>query len=160
MVFAAPSGCRRWTKTMTRQEFMALHRHYIWGLVIRKNFEVAIKAANGTGQKAEDLFVKPFGAYMFVWYGMLYGILEVLKKKRVSIPAIQTDIDGVYDSLRLCRNAVFHPQPEYFSPKLFKIMEDQDAVNKIWRISKGLGKFFLDEIHLLNAGKHGVHVED
>ena len=97
---------------------------------------------------------------MSIWYGMLYGTLEILKEKKIVVPDIQEDIDSIFDSLRLYRNAIFHPQPEYFSPKLVKIMEDQESVVKLWKISRGLGKFFLEELNRLNNNQPGIYVVD
>lgn len=144
---------------LTREEFMALHRHYIWGRVIKTDLENSMTAQKGN-LSPENLYVLPVGAYWCIWYGMLYGVLEVLKEKRIRIPSIQTDIDSICDRLRLFRNAVFHPQPEYISPKLFNLMQDPESVNTIWRISAGLSDFFIEELDRLNAGQPGVFVKD
>jgi hypothetical protein len=140
---------------------MALHRHWMWGNVIKKHFasEVADTTTRGISNNEQLLFDK-YGAYMSIWYGMLYGTLEGLKKNGVLIPEIQSEIDSIYESLRLYRNAVFHPQAKYFSHKLFKIMEDSESPKKIWKVHAGLGKFFLEEFERLNSGKPGKYVHE
>lgn len=145
---------------LTEAEFMALHRHYMWALVIKKDFEAVIAdVAKKNLPKDKTLFPQSYGAYMSIWYGLLYGILEVLREKKVVIPEIQNDIDSIYESLRRYRNAVFHPQSKYYSDKFFEIMKDPDSPTKIWNVSAGLGGFFLDEFARLNAKQPGRYVQ-
>ena len=129
------------------QEFMALHRHWMWANIIKKHFEGVAAEVGKVGDKPDGplLLAGHYGAYMSIWYGMLFGTLEVLKKRDVVIPEIQADIDGIFEGLRKYRNAVFHPQEEYLSPKLFEIMKDPDSVRKIWSVHAGLGGYFLAE---------------
>jgi len=144
---------------LNREEFAALHRHWMWANIIKKHFESAIADAKQKGAiSPEELFPEPYGAYMSIWYGMLYGVLEVLKEKSIAVPKIQGDIDSVFDSLRLYRNAVFHPQPKYWSPKLLEIMKDPESAKRIWSVHAGLGEFFLEELGRLNAGQPGLYV--
>ncbi len=145
---------------LSREEFAALHRHWMWANVIKSHFDNAIADAKrrGVSSSPEQLFPEPFGAYMSIYYGMLYGLLEVLKENGVSIPKIQGDIDSIFDNLRLYRNAVFHPQPKYWSPKFFEIMKDRDSAIKIGNVHAGVGEFFLDELGRLNSGQPGLYV--
>lgn len=143
---------------LTTEEFMALHRHWIWAGLIKKQFEPLAAEGNKKNCDAGSLFLGPYGAYMSIWYGMLFGVLDVLKKRDISIPAIQADIDGIFSSLHMYRNAVFHPQPEYFSHKLLEVMKDKDSVRKIWNVHAGLGSFFLSEVKKLNAGIKSEYV--
>ncbi len=140
---------------LNKEELMTLHRHYMWTLVIKKHFETEVKkvSPNKSEISPENLFIRPYGAYMSIWYGMLFAILEVLRKNNVSIPKIQSDIDSVYGSLKMYRNAVFHPQKKYWSPKLIEIMKDKDSVRKIWNINSGLGEYFLNELDKLKNQK-------
>lgn len=133
---------------MDRDQLWALHRHWMWCNVIKKNFEIEVKKMMD-GKLSKDsakLIPDRYGAYMSIWYGMLFGVLEALKEEGITIPSIENDINSIYDSLRLYRNAVFHPQKQYWSNKLIKIMEDKDSVNKIWKIHDELGGYFLREI--------------
>ena len=95
---------------LSSEEFMALHRHWIWADIIKKHFEAAAK--NSTTANPDELFLEPYGAYMSIWYG-LYGVIEVLSERGICIPKIQSDIDNIRENLRRYRNAVFHPQPKY-----------------------------------------------
>lgn len=132
---------------LNQVELMSLHRHWIWASIIKKRFEQTGAELKSPGPVDPTRFlVGPFGAYMSIWYGMLFGVLEVLKKRGIAIPEIQADMESIFDGLRLYRNAVFHPQEEYFSPKLVAIMKDKDAVKKIYRVHSGIGDWFLAEL--------------
>lgn len=144
---------------LTSEEFMALHRHWMWANIIKKHFEGAIADASKSGKaNPEDLFPEAYGAYMSIWYGMLYGVLVVPSEKNICLPNIQADIDSIRDSLRLYRNAVFHPQPQYWSAKLIEVMKDPESTRRIWAVHTGLGGFFLEELGRLNSGHPGVYV--
>ncbi len=132
----------------------------MWGNVIKKHFETAITDVRARGEaNALLLLAGPYGAYMSIWYGMLYGVLERLKENRIRIPKIQGDIDSIYFSLRRYRNAVFHPQAKYISPKLIEIMNDPESPKKIWAVHAGLGQFFLEEFNKLKSGASSEYVK-
>ncbi|MFH1894095.1 MAG: hypothetical protein ABIK83_15590 [Candidatus Zixiibacteriota bacterium] len=83
--------------------------------------------------------------YMFLWYALLYSVLETFEKYGVSFPEVQNDIDDVLAPLRRLRNAVFHPQSKYWSPKLFEFIGMNESVRKIHSIHSHLGRYFLSE---------------
>jgi hypothetical protein len=93
---------------MDREQFFSLHRHWMWCNVIKKHFEDEVeKLIEGKLEsKAEKLMPDKYGAYMSIWYGMLFGVLEVLKEGGVVITEVEGDINDIYESLRLYRNAI------------------------------------------------------
>ena len=133
---------------MNSEQFMTLHRHWIWCEIIKGSFELEIKKhpPDKVKQKMEHLMLGPYGAYMSIWYGMLFSILETLKGENVTIPNVESEIKDIYKPLRLYRNAVFHPQPKYWSHKLFEIMKDTESSSKIWKTHNAISKYFLKEI--------------
>lgn len=133
---------------MNNEEFITLHRHYIWCNILKNNFENENqKLIDSNSETDIDTVMSDYyGAYMSIWYGMLFAVLEVFKKKKISMPEIEIDVADIYDSLRLYRNAVFHPQPEYWSPAFFKIMKVKDSVAKIRKVHDHLGRYFLKEM--------------
>ncbi|MDD5130759.1 MAG: hypothetical protein PHS66_06930 [Candidatus Omnitrophica bacterium] len=141
---------------MDKEQFFTLHRHWMWSNVIKTDFAMEIKKQLGGEDtpKAEIIMPDKYGAYMSIWYGLLFVVLEGLKEEKVIIPEIEDDIKHIYEPLRLYRNAVFHPQKKYWSPKLFKIMEDGNSVDKIWKVHKRLGEYFLEGINKM-YGQNG-----
>ena len=134
---------------MDNQKFLTLHRHWIWCEIIKKNFDNEIKKLvdGKLSQDAKLLMPGSYGAYMSIWCGLLFSVLETLKNKDVVIRDVESDINDIYEPLNLYRNAVFHPQPKYWPHKLFEIMKDKDSADKIWRVHSALGKYFLEEIN-------------
>ena len=130
------------------EKLMTLHRHFMWCNIIKKNFENEISKSLKSNSKIdmEEVIADYYGAYMSIWYGMLFGVLEALKDEKIIIPEINWHITDIYEPLRLYRNAVFHPQPEYWSSKLLKITEDEDSVKKIWTVHNIIGKYLLEEM--------------
>ena len=138
---------------MNNEKISIIHRHWIWANTINLLFHNEVLKLNKPASNNDyvKLFISPYGAYMCIWYGLLFAILEALKEEKITIPDIQNDIDDIYNSLRHFRNAVFHAQKKYWSPKFFKIMKDKYSVDKIWRVHKKIGDFLLSKIKEENA---------
>lgn len=122
---------------------MTLHRHWIWANIMREDFYEELKRNPSKPENGDDFYPDRQGAYMSLWYGMLFGVLEVVKEKKIDIPGLD-DLDNIYDSLRLFRNAVFHPQPEYWSHKTYELFKDEQSAIKIRKVHSSLGKYFLE----------------
>jgi len=133
-------------KKLNFEEFMALHRHWMWANIMREDFESELAKK----KVLKHPFPDRIGAYMSLWYGMLFGVLEVVKNKQIDIPGLE-DMNSIYKPLKLFRNAVFHAQPKYWSPKLFEIIEHKDSVQKIRQIHGALGEYFLKTLR----SRHG-----
>ena len=130
---------------MNHEELLELHRRWIWAGIIRKQF---IQAGVGHLSQPIDLqkmFVTDYGCYMSLWYGLLFVVLEGLRRFKITVEPIQNDIESIYGVLKLYRNGTFHPQKDYWSPRMFKIAEDPNSAKKIWAIHDGLGEYFLQE---------------
>jgi hypothetical protein len=84
--------------------------------------------------------------YLCLWFGLEFAVCEALKEKRIVIPNAQKKITGIYISLRLFRNTIFHIQPEYFSPKMFKLLNDREHQSKIDNAHKEIGQWFANEL--------------
>ena len=137
---------------LSSEELMVLHRQWMWANVMRESFYAHL-GEGGNAKPAEEFFPDRVGGFMCVWYGMLFSVLEVVKEKSLAIEGIE-DLDTIYEPLRLFRNAVFHAQPKYWSPKLFEIMKDPESALKIRKIHSALGKFFLTELRNRREKQH------
>lgn len=71
--------------------------------------------------------------------------------KRIDATVDRLIADPKMEKLRRYRNAVFHYQPEYFSPKMLEAMQEPNFVPWVTLLHKELGRFFLEYIDKLKA---------
>lgn len=133
---------------MDREVFLSIHRHWIWANSVKEQFRVALGHRHLEDQDLENFFIRPAGTYMCVWYGLLFAVCEALRQQGVVIPEAQDEINAVYNSLKRCRNAVFHVQPKYWSRKLLDFIVVEENASKVHRIHNGIGKWLLREANL------------
>ncbi|MCB9501622.1 MAG: hypothetical protein H6696_06760 [Deferribacteres bacterium] len=101
----------------------------------------------------KNIFVSVPGTYMMLWYGLLFAVCGYLKDNNSIPKTIEQDVNSIYESLRLFRNAVFHVQDKYYTHKLFSIMKDNNSVHKIRKIHDTLGNYFLEEMKRSQASE-------
>ena len=93
-------------------------------------------------------------AFMFVWYGLLWSVIEACTKERPFDlrGTFKTDIDNVSDLLRRCRNVVLHVPStnELFDDRIGDLMSGVSA-NTIRRIHRGFGRLFYEEMQRRTA---------
>lgn len=129
---------------MTHENFLSVHRTWIHADLMFHQFEKNMRPLDK--KAVETFFVTDQGTYLLLWYGLLFVTLECLKEHNAIPTLIIHDVDAIYDALRHFRNAAFHAQPEYYSPKLLEIMEVQDSPATIRKIHSELDRFFLSHI--------------
>lgn len=139
-----------------QEDFLLLHRHWMWANQCREAFEAAI-AAQPLDQ-ATMLASKSWG-FMLVWYGMLWAVIEAAvapaEGRSIEIRgAFRRDIDGMSDLLRRCRNAVLHvpKSGSYFDDRIEALVREPSAVFAIRRMHNGFGRMFLEEGARRKAG--------
>lgn len=133
---------------MGDEAFLEVARAWTWAGCMREQFGIALKSFEG--QDPVEFYRTPEAGYMFVWYGLLFAVCQRLRGERVKVPGVQSEIDEMYDPLRLCRNATFHLQGEYWSRKLLDFVTREDTAEKIHRIHDGVGRWIQSE--MLNRG--------
>lgn len=130
-------------KVMTDEHVASIARHLLWANAFRNLAEEAINTAPVTLDG--NIFYQTDGAgYLLIWYSMLFAVCEALQ--RVTIPHVQEDIDSIFDSLKDCRNAVFHVLPKYWSQKLRRFIRVPENAVKLRRIHDGLWVWLKDEM--------------
>ena len=122
----------------------SIYRQWIWADHLRNYFgaELPEKELNLSG----NFTIEPYWMFMCLWYGVLFSVIDALKEINIEIPEIQKDIDQMYDTLRLYRNAVFHVQEEYWPDKWRNLILDKTSADKINLIHKQIGIFLLKEL--------------
>src|SRR6266446_2567992 len=130
-----------------KELLFSIHRHWIWADRLRQEYYERLKANPPT--KDLDLvewFLNADGMYMCLWYGLLFTVCEGLREGGFTVPNAQPEINAIYDSLRLFRNAIFHVQSEYWSLKLLQITRDPNSAAKIKKAHQTIGGWLLGEI--------------
>jgi hypothetical protein len=124
----------------------AIHRHWIWADRMRAEYFERIKANPPTNTNIVEWFLTGDGMYLCLWFGLEFAVCEALHGRKISVSSAQKEIDGIYKSLNLFRNTVFHIQPEYLSPKMFKLLNDPTHRARIDKVHKEIGEWLLNEI--------------
>lgn len=145
-------------KELSTEELMILHRHWMWANICRISFDKELLKIMNQDQAVNlnpaCFFADRAGAFMCMWYGLLYSVLEEIINRELSIGGLECSGD-IIDDLRLFRNAVFHPQKKYWTDKIIKLMENKDSATRIRQIHSALCSFFLKEIQNREERKEG-----
>jgi hypothetical protein len=126
------------------EALLSIARHWTWADCVREQFKVAL-----TGSVPDDLWSfckRPEVGYMFIWYALLFAVCEGLKEQRVKIPNAQAEIDGLYQMLKRCRNAVAHVQPRYWSQKLLDFVVLPKNATAVHTVHNATGEWIRDEL--------------
>lgn len=140
---------------MNDEAFTTLHRHWVWCKVMKKSFNQQSYFSQFNLDKNMTLwasFSGHCGAYMSVWYGLLYSVLETLRKNKIVIESIENEIADIYRPLKRYRNAVFHPQPKYWADKLFPVVTNENMRAKIQKVHEALDQYFDEEFSKRGPG--------
>lgn len=133
---------------MTGSKLITLHRQWIWANTIKMQFAAEMK--RGISIQNIGALTLPIFAYLFIWYGLLYSVLEVFKKEKIKLSSWDNDI---FNILYQCRNGVFHVQSEYLSQKILKVIMPKDTARKIYTLHEEAGAYLLEEIDRLKEKK-------
>lgn len=121
------------------EEVFLLRRHWVWADRQRLLFRQAVIEA---GVLDLEALHKPAPTHMYVWYALLFSVLEGLKDRGADLQGpLRDDVDVLWADLKRCRNAVFHVPSRgrpYFDPRLWKFMETPDSVDRIYRVHNGV----------------------
>jgi len=139
---------------LSKDRLMTIHRHWIWANYIRIQFYREF--GENTLELARDpvsYAISSVGTHMCLWYGLLFTVCEAIREDHVVVQDAEPFFSEIYEDLRRFRNAIFHVQTEYWSPKLFEIMERKDSPTKIKKVHEEIGKWLLAELQVgPNAG--------
>lgn len=125
-----------------KEIFFAIHRHWTWAVRIRSEYYERLKANPPSSGDLLEWFLTGEAMYLCIWYGLLFAVCEGLRKNGFTVPAVQDEIETVYNSLRLFRNAIFHIQTKYLTSKIFSFLQDPQTDATIRKIYDGLDEWF------------------
>lgn len=129
-----------------KELLFAIHRHWIWAVRIRSEYYERLKANPPSSDDLLEWFLTGEAIYLCIWYGLLFTVCEGLRKNGFTVPDAQAEIDTVYDSLRLFRNAIFHVPTKYLTSKIFSFLQDPSTDATIKKIYDGLNEWFGTQI--------------
>jgi hypothetical protein len=122
-----------------------LHRHWIWANYQRQQFQAGLKEAPPPDDGA--FLAHETWSAMFLWYALLWSVIEGFGDRSIDIRGqMRADIDRLADTLRQCRNVVFHVSSKnQHDTRLFGLMQDPESAYVISRISTGFGRLFIED---------------
>lgn len=136
------------------EELMLLHRHWMWANQQREAFE-ALLGKEDLGEPGPLMMATKSMGFMFVWYGMLWSVIEacVRDRKMDFRDAFGADIAQMSDTLRRCRNAVLHvpKDSQLLDERIEQLVMVLDSPATIRRIHRGFGRLFVDEFRRRTA---------
>jgi hypothetical protein len=136
---------------MNIEILVSLHRHWVWADRMKELFEYYLKEEGLPPEESlkpdQPYMLSSMFSCMFLWYGLLYvtcdGIEKVGKTKMVDVsPAF----NEVRKALYQFRNAMFHIQPQYWSPKLIDVFKDEKIVEGIRATHASVGTWLEEQL--------------
>lgn len=127
---------------------IAIHRHWYWADRIRDEYFERLKANPPNNSNIVEFFSTGDGMYLCLWFGLEFAVYEALRGKKFVIPNAEREITRIFESLKQFRNAIFHIQPEYLSPKMFKLLNDPMHQAIINKAHKEIGQWLSNEISI------------
>ena len=124
---------------------LLLHRQWIWADFQKRRMGETLAEAPRPDD-TEAFLVHEAYAAMYLWYSLLYSVIEGFTRHRVELKGPwKDDLRAVRENLRLTRHAVFHMAEKYWDDRLFSMMQDPDSVARIYRIHNGFARLFLQD---------------
>lgn len=119
---------------LNTQEYLVLFRHWKWADSVREQY------VNSNEKRGMSLLFERKNGFKFIWYALVYVVIEFVEKQELSFPEITKEIACLRDSLRRCRNATFHIQSELFTDKYATEIVINIADPDIFKIHNEIGK--------------------
>jgi hypothetical protein len=134
-------------KFLGREDLVLLDRHWLWADSARRWFERKLSEQADDPPASIDQIHEEWSAAMYVWYGLLWSVIEGMTLRRVPLQGgLRDDVRRVREPLGKARNAVFHVGAAYYDARLFEPMQASDSALRIRRAHAGIGNLLLDEI--------------
>jgi hypothetical protein len=129
-------------------EAFLIYRHWVWANLQRISFEQSLESKE-TFDPPEMVMVGRGPIFMFVWYGLLWSVIEAIEERKFDLRGpLRDDIAPMRDALKHCRNAIMHvPRSNnLLDPRIQTFIELPASVLRIRRIHHGLGRLLRDEV--------------
>lgn len=124
---------------------VTLWRHWVWADNLRQQFfsfydnEIHHHSIENVRDFVE-LSMSNTVTNLFISYGLLYVVCDGIESElSIRVNEIAPSFENARERLRRFRNAVFHVQPEFWSPKLLEIFNDPNMADEIALIHQQVG---------------------
>jgi hypothetical protein len=134
-------------------EAFLIYRHWIWANLQKIAFESSMKDEKPF-DPIEMVMVARSVSFMFVWYAMLWSVIEALETRSIVLRGpLAADIARVRRALKKCRNAILHVPDDnsLLDPRIQKLVEQPAFVVRIRRVHHGLGRLLREEVQRQSA---------
>ena len=155
-------------KDRPANDFLLLHRHWMWANQQREAFDRCLQEGSDEPlDMGSAMLASRHLGFMFAWYGMLWAVIEACIDKQegreIDIRGkFRKDIDDLTPLLRPCRNAVLHVSRArgYFDNRMLRLVSVGSSAAILRRISGGFGRLFLEECARRRVEAQGSRCED
>jgi hypothetical protein len=131
---------------------ISLHRYFIAANKMRILFDEALREPEQLSRfsgldpitRLLVMHADNYGVFMFYWYSSIYVVIEGFRELKLKDAKIEALLESPnVEALRLMRNATFHFQEEFLSPKMYRFMKSTDSVPWISALTEAFSEFFL-----------------
>lgn len=131
---------------MNIEILVSLHRHWVWADRMKELFEFYLKKEGLPAEESlapdQPYMLSGMFTCMFLWYGLLYVTCDGIEKVgEAKMSDIAPTYDAAKEKLHRFRNAMFHVQPRYWSPKLMDVLKDRKIIGQIRAIHVKVGQW-------------------
>jgi hypothetical protein len=118
------------------QSLGVLHRQWMRADLMRTCADKELDHSSGEPKESElfiTITVEPFGIYLFLWWALLFSVLEGCKEKGLDLSFLTSLDDALYESMRELRNTVFHTArgDRFLEDRMFNLMAQADAARRL-----------------------------
>ncbi len=119
---------------MSLETLGVLHRQWMRADLLRERADEAMaEALTVPEDQLLHITVEPFGIYLYLWYGLLFSVIEGCKEKGVDLSELDSLDASLYNSLRELRHTVFHTarKDRYVEARMFNVMTQPESALRL-----------------------------
>lgn len=134
---------------LSDRDLLLIHRHWLWANQQREWFFKLLRNPDLGDELPEALFARRSTGAMFVWYGLLWTVIEGFEDRKIVLrDPLLSDVMSLGDSLRRCRNAVLHiPRADdYVDQRIHALLENDESVPLIRTVHSSYGRLLIEEM--------------
>jgi hypothetical protein len=130
------------TAALDQETLLLLYRQWLRADLLKKHFQETYLAETKSESYEYDatFYTCPEGIYLYLWYALLFSVLEGFRERGIDLSFIHELDDELYQSLKDLRHSVFHvPRRDYFDSRMYAPMHQKESVERIFRTHDKVG---------------------